>query len=144
MRVTIIRTTGVEEEHDVPYSDLTKLLDARYLFIVDLRDGRVMYGDDEGYVSIPVQHSSSFVELVCGEARKLYNKKATTLYHSICKEGTTHRIVGDVAICKQVEDTTCKACEGRGVVGAYEPDPDVHGARSIEVQCPVCRGGRLQ
>lgn len=37
-------------------------------------------------------------ELKCIRARKPVNAKATELYHAVCKPGTTHQIVGDVAI----------------------------------------------
>lgn len=56
-------------------------LRAEVLDTVNLRDGRVMMVDDLGHSKgLPV------------------NEKATELYHGICKPGTTHQIVGDVAI----------------------------------------------
>jgi len=64
---------------------------------VNLRDGRVMLVDDNGYETEAVPRDFG-VELVCKRARKPLNQAATRLYHSVCRPGTTHQIVGDVAI----------------------------------------------
>jgi hypothetical protein len=54
--------------------------------------------DDFGYETETVEHSPSHFELKPIRARKPVNEKATALYHAICRPGTTHQIVGDVAI----------------------------------------------
>lgn len=59
-----------------------RMIGADIIDTVNLRDGRVMLVDDDGHQKfLPV------------------NERATELYHSVCKPGTTHKIVGDVAIC---------------------------------------------
>jgi hypothetical protein len=58
----------------------------------------VMLVDDHGYDSHAVEKPGG-VELVPVQALKPVNRKATELYWSICQLGTTHEIIGDVAIC---------------------------------------------
>jgi hypothetical protein len=48
---------------------------------VNLRDGRVMFVDDNGI-----------------SKNLRVNAKATGLYHSVCRRGTTHQIRGDVVV----------------------------------------------
>lgn len=57
----------------------------------------VMFCDDYGYETVPVEHEWG-VELRCTKARKPVNVEATKLYHANCKPGTTHQIVGDVLV----------------------------------------------
>lgn len=102
MNVTIIRTSGATEEHDLPRSgaigEIEKLIGAALLDQVNLRDGRVMFVDDNGYESETVDHGGGRFELRHTIARKPVNPEATKLYHGVCRPGTTHQIVGDVAI----------------------------------------------
>ena len=84
-RVTVIRSDGTEETHDVQRTILCKwverVIDCDLFDVVNLRDGRVMLVDDLGH-----------------DRGKPRNEKATALYHSICKPGTTHFIAGDVVV----------------------------------------------
>jgi hypothetical protein len=82
MNITVIRADGSEERVQVnDRSEVAKLIDAHGCDGFNLRDGRRVIVDDNGHArGRPV------------------NKKATALYHSICKPGTTFSIVGDVAI----------------------------------------------
>lgn len=101
MKVTIIKTDGTESVHDVNgIRQIMELIGALALDSVNLRDGRVMFVDDNGYETVVRDnpHSPGFTELVPVKARKPVNAKATALYHAVCIPGTTHRIVGDVAI----------------------------------------------
>ena len=65
-----------------------ELIGADTLDGFSLRDGRYMLLDDAG-------HARGL----------LFNKAATELYHSICKPGTTHFIVGDAVVI--AEDAEC-------------------------------------
>jgi hypothetical protein len=63
----------------------------------------IMAVDDNGYETQVVEHGPGEghdfrIELWPIRALKPDNPKATDLYHAICIPGTTHRIVGDVAI----------------------------------------------
>lgn len=114
MKVHIIRTDGSEEQVEVnrrdPFGQLRPILDIETFDTVNLRDGRVMLVDDAGYETELVKHPAEPGEQVAGRpldfkfemrttrARKPVNKKATALYHGVCRPGTTHQIVGDVAI----------------------------------------------
>jgi hypothetical protein len=84
IRLAVIRVDGEEEDHFVPRSRAIKeagrIIGARVLDTVNLHDGRVMLVDDLGH------------------GKKKLNPKATKLYHSVCRPGTAHTIVGDVAI----------------------------------------------
>lgn len=103
MKVHVIRANG-EEEHTECFSftEVHQLIDAAVFDTVNLRDGRVMLVDDLGW-----EYRAEIVEEGKGhrhirhvpvQARKPVNEKATKLYHKVCKPGTTHQIVGDVAI----------------------------------------------
>lgn len=85
MDVQIIRVDGTEETLSLPaasvFTRLERLLSASIFDTVNLHDGRVMLVDDNGHA-----------------AGKPVNEKATALYHSVCRPGATHQIVGDVAI----------------------------------------------
>jgi hypothetical protein len=79
----IIRTSGAEETIDgrATIAGIEKAIGASILDTVNLRDGRVMFVDDNGISkNLPV------------------NPAATGLYHSVCRPGTTHQIRGDVAV----------------------------------------------
>lgn len=79
----IIRTDGTETPlaKTSNIRHLSTLLGADGLDTVNLRDGTVMLVDDLGHSKdLPV------------------NEKATALYLSICRPGTTHQIRGDVVI----------------------------------------------
>lgn len=67
---------------------------------VNLRDGRVMLIDDNGYVTEEriVSENPLVVKLVPMAAKKPPNADATQLYWNICRPGTTHQIVGDAAV----------------------------------------------
>jgi hypothetical protein len=58
----------------------------------------IMAIDDNGYVTQTIERSPRSFEIIPVRPRKPPNPKATALYHSICKPGTDHQIVGDVAI----------------------------------------------
>lgn len=102
MKVEIIRTSGARETHEVPgrtaFHAIQKLIGAGILDSVNLRDGRVMLVDDNGYETETVDHGGGHLELRPTRARKPVNPEATKVYHGVCKPGTTHQIVGDVAI----------------------------------------------
>lgn len=103
MQIQVIRTDGTEEIHEAKFEDIEKLINASFLDTVNLRDGRMMLVDDNGYETTteekPAFGNYAFiVELKPKKAKKPVNEKATKLYHSVCVPGTTHQIVGDVAI----------------------------------------------
>lgn len=102
MNVTVIRTSGAHEQHQVAnaraIAEIEKLIGAACLDSVNLRDGRVLFVDDNGYETETVTHGPGHIELKPTKAHKPLNAEATKLYHSICRPGTTHQIVGDVAI----------------------------------------------
>lgn len=104
MNVEIVRTTGVRESHEVPkdrvWSEIERLIGASMTCNVNLRDGRVMVADDNGYETTTIEHGDGRFELKPTKARKPVNPEATKLYHAICVPGTTHQIVGDVAIVR--------------------------------------------
>lgn len=86
MNVTIIRTSGAQEQHEVLHKSgairaIRKLIGADCLDSVNLRDGRVMLVDDTGML----------------DGRPV-NPEATKRYHAVCRPGTVHQIYGDVAI----------------------------------------------
>ena len=97
MRITIIRTDGQQEHVTGRFDDIAKLIGATTLDTVNLRDGRVMLVDDMGYET-RTEERDGVTHLVATKARKPFNDTATALYHAICRPGTTHRIVGDVAV----------------------------------------------
>lgn len=83
--VTVIRTNGTESTHQVAESilfiEVARLIGADVLDFVNLHDGRTMAVNDVG-------HQNGLPD----------NAKGTALYHSVCRPGTTNRIVGDVAV----------------------------------------------
>ena len=84
MKAKIIKCDGTEKDIEGSFADIEKAIDARILDSVNLRNGKIMLVDDMGHV----------------ECRKQVNPKATKLYHSVCRPGTIHQIVGDVAVIK--------------------------------------------
>ena len=58
----------------------------------------LMVVNDNGYNVTAVNRGPGRIEMVASKALFPENPKATSLYHSICKPGTTHKIEGDVAI----------------------------------------------
>jgi hypothetical protein len=106
MKIEIIRTSGLVEQHVLPSGSTRSAMEkisaligaAEGLDTVNLRDGRVMLVDDKGYETEEVNHGGGHFELRPIRARKPINRAATELYHGICVPGTTHQIVGDVAV----------------------------------------------
>jgi len=107
----VIRTDGHEEVVPFPAKKGMTRLDAMkqalgfdtFDFIALNRRGRgpvdlVMVVDDQGYETRTEDHGGDHFELVPVQARKPVNPRATELYHAVCLPGTTHQIVGDVAI----------------------------------------------
>lgn len=90
--IEVIRADGSEERHEVPrfgsFRRARAMIGGCPLDTVNLRDGRVMLVDDVGHLREP---------------KPPVNEKATQLYHSVCKPGTTHQILGDVAIVVDAE-----------------------------------------
>lgn len=101
--VEILRTDGTREEHLVGKHCLLEWIRRRIgAEITDsfrLKDGtaRVCILDDHGYETEEIE-SNGTIYLKPIRALKPVNEQATQLYHRICKPGTTHQIVGDVAI----------------------------------------------
>jgi hypothetical protein len=106
----VIRTDGSEETHPFPakrggarLNALKAALGCDTLDMVTLtmRSGGpdlVMAVNDLGYETRAVERGPGHIELVPVRARLPVNQRATALYHATCKPGTTHEIVGDVAI----------------------------------------------
>ena len=111
MNIHIIRTDGTEDRVNRPFNEVGKLIGCSITGTVNLRDGRVMLVDDMGYETTLVDHGvqqtrlglANVTERKPVRARKPINAKATALYHSVCRPGTTHQIVGDVAIVVDAE-----------------------------------------
>lgn len=112
MTITIIRSDGSEEQLDATEDTVWKTIEreikASALDSVNLRDGRMMFVDDDGYdvelIEHPPRDGYAFVtERRATRARKPVNAKATALYHGVCVPGTTHAIVGDVAIVRDAD-----------------------------------------
>jgi hypothetical protein len=99
----IVRADGTEQLLDRPHSvaELLVLIGAKTADSVSLRHMgyplHVMMVDDKGYDYKQVERGFH-TALVARRARKPVNADATRLYHANCRPGTTHRIVGDVAI----------------------------------------------
>jgi hypothetical protein len=108
MIVHVIRTDGTEEDHkllDDPrlaIAAIERLIRASCTDTVNLRDGRVMFVDDDGWECRSEQRPYG-VEMVPVKPRHPINPKATALYHGVCYPGTTHQIVGDVAIVNDAD-----------------------------------------
>lgn len=111
MNITILRIDGTIEHHQMSQAEcwdrLRQLLQASSFDTVNLRDGRVMIVDDDGYDVELIDHGlqpaphggmAQTWERRPMTAKKPVNAGATKLYHTVCKPGVTHQIVGDVAI----------------------------------------------
>jgi len=102
-KIEIIRISGQREFHEVPHkgSDLLHWIYGRIgcdtIDTVNLRDGRVMCADDNGWETETIRHTTH-IEIKPVRPLKPINPEATKIYHSVCVPGTTHQIVGDVAI----------------------------------------------
>jgi len=101
VKVQVIKTDGATSVHEITRStavrEIQKLIGCDCCDTVNLRDGRVMFVDDRGHES-RAETRGNVTTLVPVRPRKPVNPEATRLYHAICKPGTTHQIVGDVAI----------------------------------------------
>ena len=104
MRIEIIRTDGTKSEVHInkrgAIATIYKLIGCENGDAVNLHDGRVMIVDDDGWECQTVDHGNGHVELKPIRPRdgKSINYHATALYWGICRPGTKHQIVGDVAI----------------------------------------------
>lgn len=97
----VIRTDGTITE--IPKStnaELHALLGCELFDSVNLRNrlGQVMLVDDEGYESRMVQVEPGLFVMQPVRALKPVNAIATELYLTVCVPGTTHQILGDVAV----------------------------------------------
>ena len=98
MNVSTIRTDGTESQHAVSrFHDIAALMGVATLDAVNLRDGRVMLVDDDGWESYPLRMAQG-ISLIPVKPRKPVNPTATALYHAVRRPGVTHQIVGDLAI----------------------------------------------
>lgn len=97
MKVELLYTDGRREERELAFAAIGRAIGAETMDTVNLRDGRVMLVDDAGYETTAVETAGG-VHLKPVRARKPLNQAATRLYHSVCRFGTEHQIVGDVAI----------------------------------------------
>lgn len=99
----IIRADGAEEVIEGPKTmqELHRLLGYDTFDTVNLRHlgepRHVMLVDDNGHETRAVE-TPGLLQLVSIGHRKPVNEKATELYWANCRAGTTHQIVGDVAI----------------------------------------------
>lgn len=103
MNVHVIRADGTEQHAQATFREIHELIGAELFDTVDLRDGRVMVVDDNGWETEVVEHGLGRIELKPVRARKPINTKATAIYHGVCRPGTKHQIVGDVAIVVDCE-----------------------------------------
>ena len=103
----VIRVDGTIEDLPKPVSmrAIENLIDATSLDTVNLRHlGAplwVMVVDDLGHIVEAHESTAGGVhrtEMRSVGHRKPINRIATELYHANCRPGTTHEIVGDVAI----------------------------------------------
>jgi hypothetical protein len=100
----VIRTDGTEEVRRIhpSASAICTAIGCTTLDVVHI--GRaagsdlMMSVDDNGWETKMVDHGWGRVEIKATTPRKPVNAKATALYHAICRPGTTHQIVGDVAL----------------------------------------------
>ncbi len=96
----VIRTDGTEETFAIkPTGKLIRAAigaetSIRFTWTLDGRAETIMSVDDIGTGFVGTGLSRKRV----GPTKQV-NEKATALYWSVCKPGTTHQIHGDVAIC---------------------------------------------
>lgn len=115
MKVEVIRTDGTHETHTVTQKtalqEIYLLIGCRTIDTVTLPNGMVMLVDDDGYEVEVVDHGTQpdprfdgrptrVFERKCVHAKKPVNHEATQLYWARCRPGTTHQIVGDVAVVR--------------------------------------------
>lgn len=99
----VIYTDGTELELPTPikFEQIGKLIGATMFDTVNLRHLghplHIMIVDDNGYETKAIT-KGVVTELKTVRARKPLNQEATRLYHANCHPGTTHQIVGNVAI----------------------------------------------
>jgi hypothetical protein len=93
MKGEILRADGTREPFEGDPDELRVVIDAPEGFdTVNLRDGRFMYVADLGHPrGLPV------------------NPEATKLYLAVCLPGTTHHIVGDVAVIEAKQEPLNRA-----------------------------------
>jgi hypothetical protein len=100
----LLRADGTTMDLDGPRTmpELMRLIGAKTIDTVNLhhlgRPLHVMLVDDNGYESELVSTGPSTAVLKPIRAKKPVNVEATRMYHANCRPGTTHQIVGDVAI----------------------------------------------
>lgn len=90
MKMTLLKIDGTKTEIDADtVVSVEKILNAGFLDVVDLRNGTVMFVDDNSHsIGLPVNHA------------------ATKLYHSICRPDTTFEIRGNVVIAIKPKPST--------------------------------------
>ena len=97
----IIRTDGTEEviTGKARILVIEKQINATCLdtVLIDRNEMIVMLVDDNGYETRE-ETTGNVTTIIPVKALKPVNEKATAFYHAICIPGTTHQIVGDVAI----------------------------------------------
>jgi len=103
MKVELIRTDGTHEWHEISRNgaiqSCCRLMGCELTDSVNLRDGRVMLMDDDGWETRTERPEGHIVLVpIRPKAGKQINPEATRIYRSVCKPGTTHQIVGDVII----------------------------------------------
>jgi len=114
MHVKIIRTDGTEDARETEPSGLFALLERElggspFEYVTldmtgkEIHEREVMAVRDDGYEVAPVTLPNGTVRLEAVRALLPDNAKATELYHAVCIPGTTHRIVGDVAIFRDYD-----------------------------------------
>lgn len=113
MIYTILRTDGTSDTHEAPNAVLAldaikTMIQAEWVDTVNLRDGRVLIVDDNGYEVAPessVDPETGVLRIknVAVRALKPVNVTATALYHAICQPGVTHQLVGDVAVVREAD-----------------------------------------
>jgi len=102
--ILVISTEGEDVVFRTPPTirNIETLIGAKTLEFIRIgkADGSdlVMAIDDRGYESTMVEVGDGRYKLQPVRALKPVNQRATELYHAICNPGTTHQIVGDVAI----------------------------------------------
>jgi len=105
MKVEVIRTNGTRETHEIFVASThlklrhcKQLIGCETVDTVNLKDGRVMMVDDNGWECQTVDDGKGHIAMVPIRSLKPINDEATKLYHSVSRPGTTHQIAGDVVI----------------------------------------------
>jgi hypothetical protein len=100
MKVEVIRVNGTREEHEISKHNaigtIHRLIGCETGDSVNLRDGRVMCVDDDGWETEMVDHGNGRFEIKPIRPKKPINAEATKIYQSLYQ--TTHQIAGDVCI----------------------------------------------